>query len=72
MAEGEVRNIDKEAGRVTLQHGLIASIGMPPMTMVFQVQDRTLLDKVKEGDRVRFQAESRSGAYLVIALEAAR
>jgi len=42
------------------------------MTMVFQVQDRVLPDKVKERDSVRIQAEDRSGAYPAIALEAAR
>lgn len=29
MTEGEVRKIDKAAGKVTLKHGEIASLGMP-------------------------------------------
>ncbi|MCW5590595.1 MAG: copper-binding protein [Burkholderiales bacterium] len=72
MADGEVRKIDKGAGKITLKHGPIKSIDMPPMTMVFQVRDRALLDKVKEGDKVRFAAEEKAGAYVVTAIEAAK
>ncbi len=72
MAEGEVRKVDKAAGKVTLKHGPIKSIDMPPMTMVFQVRERALLDQVKEGDKVRFSAEEKAGAYFVTALEPAR
>ena len=72
MAEGEVRKVDKAAGKVTLKHGPIKSIDMPPMTMVFQVRDKGLLDKVKEGDKVRFSAEERAGAYVVTAIEMAK
>jgi Cu/Ag efflux protein CusF len=72
MADGEVRKIDKDAGKITLKHGPIKSLDMPPMTMVFQVKDRAFLDKVKTGDKVRFAAEQKSGAYVVTAIEAAK
>lgn len=71
-ADGEVRRIDKDAGKITLRHGPIANLDMPPMTMVFQVSDRTLLDKVKVGDKVKFAAEEKAGAYIVTAIEAAQ
>ncbi|MFM2051157.1 MAG: hypothetical protein RL682_1648 [Pseudomonadota bacterium] len=71
MASGEVRKIDKAVGKITLKHGDIKSLDMPPMTMVFQVRDSTLLDKVKPGDKVRFSAESREGALVVTAIDAA-
>lgn len=71
MASGEVRKVDKAAGKVTLKHGEIKSLDMPPMTMVFQVRDPELLNKVKPGDKVRFSAESREGAIVVTAMEAA-
>jgi Cu(I)/Ag(I) efflux system periplasmic protein CusF len=70
MASGEVRKIDKAAGKITLKHGEIKSLDMPPMTMVFQVRDPELLNKVKPGDKVRFSAESRDGAMLVTAIDA--
>jgi Cu/Ag efflux protein CusF len=71
MTDGEVRKIDKDAAKITLKHGPIKNLDMPPMTMVFQVKDRAFLDKVKTGDKVRFAAEEKSGAYVVTAIEAA-
>ena len=72
LADGEVRKVDKDAKKITIKHGPIASIDMPPMTMVFQVKDPALLDKVKPGDRVRFSAEKSGGQYFVTGVEAAR
>ncbi len=66
MASGEVRRIDKAAGKLTLRHGEIKSLDMPPMTMVFQVTDAAFLDRVKVGDKVRFRADQQGGAYRVI------
>lgn len=71
-ADGEVRKIDKGAKKITLKHGEIKSMDMPPMTMVYQVQDPALLDKVKEGDKVRFTAEKVGGAYTVTSIEAVK
>jgi Cu(I)/Ag(I) efflux system periplasmic protein CusF len=72
LADGEVRKIDKDAGKITLKHGPIKSLDMPPMTMVFQVRDRALLDKVKAGDKVKFATEEKAGAYIVTAIEASK
>ena len=70
LADAEVRRIDKDAGKITLKHGPIKSLDMPPMTMVFQVQDKALLDKVKAGDKVKFTAiQSAGGAYTVTSIE---
>ena len=69
MADGEVRKIDKDAGKITLKHGPIKSLDMPPMTMVFQVKDRAFLDKVKAGDKVKFTAEEKAGAYIVTSID---
>lgn len=72
MSEGEVRKIDKEAKKITLKHGDIKNLDMPGMTMVFQVKDAALLDKVKAGDKVTFTAEKSDGAIVVTAIEAAK
>ena len=72
LADGEVRKVDKDAGKITLKHGPIKSLDMPPMTMVFQVQDRALLDNVKPGDKVKFAARESAGAYIVTAIESAK
>ncbi len=72
VADGEVRRIDKDAKKITLRHGPIASLDMPPMTMVFQVKDPTMLDKVNTGDKIRFRAERLGGALTITELELAK
>lgn len=69
--EGEVRKVDKAAGKITLKHGDIKNLDMPGMTMVFQVKDAALLDKVKAGDKVRFMADKADGAIVVTSIELA-
>jgi Cu/Ag efflux protein CusF len=72
MTAGEVRKVDKPAGKITLKHDDIRSLDMPAMTMVFQVKDPALLDKVKQGDKVRFRAEKAGSAIVVTSIEAAQ
>lgn len=72
LADGEVRKVDPETRRITIRHGPITSLGMPPMTMVFQVRDPALLDQVKSGDKIRFAAERERGAYVVTRIEPAK
>jgi Cu(I)/Ag(I) efflux system protein CusF len=71
MSDGEVRKVDKSAAKVTIKHGEIKNLEMPPMTMVFQVKDAALLDKVKAGDKVKFRAEKAGSGYVVTAIETA-
>lgn len=68
MTSGEVRRIDREAAKLTIRHGEIPHLEMPPMTMVFRVRDAALLEGLKEGDRIRFRAEKDGRQYVVIAL----
>ena len=70
--EGEVRKVDKAAGKLTLKHGPIANLEMPPMTMVFRVKDPAMLEKVKEGDAVRFKADKVDGNFTVTEIQAAK
>lgn len=67
----EVRKIDPSTGKITLKHEDIKNLDMPAMTMVFQVRDKSLFDRVKAGDKVRFVAESDKGAYFVTKLQSA-
>ncbi|MBE7366048.1 copper-binding protein [Ramlibacter pallidus] len=71
MAEGEVRKVDKAAGKITVRHGEIRNLDMPPMTMVFGVSDPAMLDKVKQGDKVRFRAANPNGNYTITEIQAA-
>ncbi|MDH4180801.1 MAG: copper-binding protein [Betaproteobacteria bacterium] len=71
-ADGEVRKVDKEGGKITLKHGPIASLGMGGMTMSFGVRDPALLDRVKVGDKVRFKAAESGGQLVVTELAPAK
>ena len=70
MSNGEVKKIDIEAQKITLKHGEIKNMDMPGMTMVFRTQDPSLLDNLKVGDKVKFNAEKREGFIVVTAIEA--
>jgi Cu(I)/Ag(I) efflux system periplasmic protein CusF len=71
QVDGEVKKIDKATGRITLKHGDIKHLDMPPMTMVFRVSDPKMLDSVAVGDKVRFAADKVGGNYTVTALSKA-
>ena len=67
--QAEVRRVDRDAKKITLRHEAIANLGMSPMTMVFQAADPAMLDAVKPGDKVRFEAEKVPGGYRVTRIE---
>jgi Cu(I)/Ag(I) efflux system protein CusF len=69
LTDGEVRRIDRDASKLTIRHGPIQNLDMPPMTMVFQVKDVSLFDKVKTGEKVKFRAEKEGGNYIVTQIE---
>lgn len=65
LTDAEVRRIDKASGKITLRHGEIKNLDMPPMTMVFQVKEAALLEGLKAGDKVKFRAVKEGGQYRV-------
>jgi Cu/Ag efflux protein CusF len=71
LSDGEVRKVDKDAKKITIKHGPLANLDMPPMTMVFQVKDPAMLEQVKAGDKIRFQAEKVGAAFTVTRIERA-
>lgn len=69
MAEGEIRKVDKDAKKITIKHGELKNLEMPPMTMVFQVKDPEMVERVKQGDKVSFLAERIGGKFTVIQIQ---
>jgi len=69
LTTGEVRKVDPDTKKITIRHGPIENLGMPPMTMVFQAADPALLEGLKAGDKIRFRAEYPGGAYMVTRIE---
>lgn len=70
MTDGEIRKVDMENKKITIKHGEIKNLDMPGMTMVFQVKDSAMLDKVKAGDKVKFSADKIGGAIVVTDIQA--
>lgn len=69
--DGEVTRWDTRTLRITLRHGEIKNLDMPPMTMAFRVQNATVVGALQPGDKVRFQAQKINGAYHVTHVEKA-
>ena len=65
MAEAEIRKIDMDTQRITLKHGPIKNLDMPPMTMVFSAKDKAMLNGLAAGDKVQFAAEMVGGKFTV-------
>lgn len=68
--DGEIRKVDKDAKKITIRHAELKHLEMPAMTMVFQVKDPSMLDKVKQGDKVTFVAEKEGGKFIVMQIDA--
>lgn len=71
LSQGEVKKIDKDAGKITIQHGPLDNLGMPAMTMVFHVADPHMLNEVVAGDKIDFLAEKVGGFLTVTQLHKA-
>lgn len=65
MTDGEVRKIDKDAGKITIKHGEIKHMEMPGMTMVFVAKDKALLDKTSVGAKIQFMVTNENGQMTV-------
>lgn len=70
MTYGEVRKIDKEAGKVTLKHDRIENLDMPGMTMVFRVKDKNMLNTIQVGEKIKFKAVNDKGKLTVTDIKA--
>jgi len=72
MVNGEVRKVDKGTGKITLKHDAIPNLEMPRMTMVFRVKDPSMLDQLKEGDKIKFAADKIDGALTVTEVQVSK
>lgn len=71
MTEGEIRRVDKAAGKVTIKHAEIKSLDMPGMTMVFTARDKSQLDALQAGDKVKFSVVSEGGKMVLVEIQPA-
>ena len=67
--QGTVDGIDLKAGTVSLNHGAIASLKWPAMTMEFKVANPSLLKNLKPGAPVAFEfVERQPGEWVITSL----
>lgn len=72
MSSGEVKKVDKGAGKITIKHGPLTNLDMPAMTMVFHAKDPSMLDQIKPGDKVSFVADKLGGQLIVTKIQVKR
>ena len=72
LTDGVIKKIDAAAGKVTIAHGEIVNLKMPPMTMSFKAKDPSMLKQWKEGDKIRFRSAEVKGVLTVYSIEAAK
>jgi Cu(I)/Ag(I) efflux system periplasmic protein CusF len=73
LIDGQITKVDTSAGKITIKHGPIKKLGMDEgMTMVFKAQDPTMLNAVKAGDHVKFDADDVNGQLTLTKLQKAR
>lgn len=68
LVDGLVRKVDKAGGKLTISHDALPN-GMPAMTMAFKVKEAAWLDKVKDGQKIRFASDNINGTMTVVRLE---
>ncbi len=73
LTDGQVTKIDASAGKITIKHGPMKKFGMDDgMTMVYRAQDPAMLQAVKAGDKVKFDAETVNGQFVVTKIQKAK
>jgi Cu/Ag efflux protein CusF len=69
LTDAEVRKVDPATGMVTLKHGALENVGMPPMTMAFKAKDAAMVKQVHEGDKVKVRIEDVNGTLTIVRLQ---
>ena len=70
MVDGQVTKVDVATGKITIKHGPLKQFDMDePMSMVYAVQDPTVLTTVKAGDKIKFEVERVNGQFTVTKIQ---
>lgn len=69
LTDAQVKKVDAATGMITLKHGALENVGMPPMTMAFKAKDASMAKQIKEGDRVKVRVEEVNGTLTIVKLE---
>ena len=66
---GVVKDINAADGVVTLVHEPIKSLNWPAMTMGFKLKDKSLMGRIKPGDKVEFTLVQLGKEYLITGMK---
>lgn len=69
MVVGEVLTVDGDRSKIVIKHQELEELGMPAMTMIFSVPDKSLLKGVIAGGKIKFAAQVAPNGLSVIKLE---
>jgi len=69
LTDAEIKKVDAATGMITLKHGALENVGMPPMTMAFKAKDTAMVKRVHEGDKVKVRVENVDGTLTIVRLE---
>ncbi|MGV3626247.1 MAG: efflux RND transporter periplasmic adaptor subunit [Betaproteobacteria bacterium] len=72
VGNARINAVDSSAGKIDINHGPIPSMQWPAMTMGFRVEDKTLLQGLKAGDRINFEMRGepdRDGNYIITRIQ---
>ncbi len=72
LTDGIAKKVDQQSGKVTLQHGEIANVKMPAMTMSYRVKQAQQLEPIHAGDKVRFAMDKVNDEFVVVYIEAVK
>ncbi|MCI3204387.1 MULTISPECIES: copper-binding protein [Pandoraea] len=69
LTDATVKSVDTSTGMVMLQHGTMANIGMPAMTMAYKAKDAAMAKGVHAGEKVRVRVENVSGTLTIVRMD---
>jgi Cu(I)/Ag(I) efflux system protein CusF len=69
LTDAEIRKVDPASGMVTLKHGALENVGMPPMTMAFKARDAAMLKQAHEEDKVKVRVENVGGTMTIVTMQ---
>ncbi|MET0384020.1 MAG: copper-binding protein [Burkholderiaceae bacterium] len=69
LVAGEVKKVDRAAGRITLKHAEIKVLDIPGLTGAYKVRDPAMLDKVQVGDKVQFNLDRIDSVFTITKIE---
>jgi Cu(I)/Ag(I) efflux system protein CusF len=66
---GLIQQIDRDKGVITIKHGPLQGLNMPPMTMSFLVKDKAMLSSLQPLQKVDFELTYDGRKYLITSIK---